>query len=264
MTQQDDPGMSGDVARAADLLARARRVTVLTGAGVSTDSGIPDFRGPQGVWTRDPAAERLATLQAYLEEPEVRRESWRQRAMHPVWEARPGPAHTALVDLERSGRLLALLTQNIDELHQAAGSSPDLVVELHGTLHHTQCLSCGARAPMAETLARVAAGEDDPPCRHCGGILKSATISFGQNLDAGVLMRARRAAADADVLLAVGTSLGVHPAAGVVDLAAAAGASVIIVNGAETPYDAVADVVLRGGVGELLPRLVADLGARET
>jgi NAD-dependent deacetylase len=247
--------------RAADLLARARRVTVLTGAGVSTDSGIPDFRGPQGVWTRDPAAERLSSLQAYVEDPEVRREAWRRRAAHPVWAARPGPAHAALVDLERSGRLLALLTQNIDELHQAAGSSPDLVVELHGTLHHVGCLSCGARAPMAEALARVAAGEDDPPCPHCGGLLKSATISFGQELDAGVLQRARRAALEADVLLAVGTSLGVHPAAGVVDLAAAAGAAVVIVNGEPTPYDPVADVVLRGGVGDVLPRLVRDLPA---
>ncbi|GAA4894578.1 SIR2 family NAD-dependent protein deacylase [Actinomycetospora straminea] len=248
-----------DVARAADLLARAERVTVLTGAGVSTDSGIPDFRGPQGVWTRDPSAERLSTLQAYVSDPEVRRESWRQRAVHPVWRARPGPAHTALVELERSGRLLALLTQNIDELHQAAGSSPDLVVELHGTVHQTQCLSCGARAPMPETLARVAAGEEDPPCVLCGGVLKSATISFGQELDAGVVMRARRAAVQADVLLAAGTSLGVHPAAGVVDLAAAAGAAVVIVNAEPTPYDDVATVVLRGGTGELLPRLVAGL-----
>jgi len=254
-----DDVAEADIERAADLLARARRVTVLSGAGVSTDSGIPDFRGPQGVWTRNPAAERLSTLQAYVSDPEVRRESWRQRAAHPVWRARPGPAHTALVDLERSGRLLALLTQNIDELHQAAGSSPDLVVELHGTVHHVQCLSCGLRAPMSEALERVAAGEEDPPCPRCGGVLKSATISFGQELDAGVLMRARRAAVDAEVLLAVGTSLGVHPAAGVVDLAAAAGAAVIIVNAEPTPYDDVADVVLRGGVGDVLPRLVRDL-----
>ena len=180
MSADEDP----DVASAADLLARAERVTVLTGAGVSTDSGIPDFRGPQGVWTRNPAAERLSSLQAYVEDPEVRREAWRQRAVHPIWDAQPGPAHAALVDLERSGRLVALLTQNIDELHQAAGSSPDLVVELHGTMHHTQCLDCGARAPMSDALERVAAGEDDPPCPHCGGVLKSATISFGQALDA--------------------------------------------------------------------------------
>jgi NAD-dependent deacetylase len=249
-----------DESAAADLLARASRVTVLTGAGVSTDSGIPDFRGPQGVWTRNPAAERLSTFQAYVEDPEVRRESWRQRAVHPIWDAEPGPAHRALVDLERSGRLVALLTQNIDGLHQAAGSSPELVVELHGTMHHTQCLSCGARAPMSEALTRVAAGEDDPPCPVCGGILKSATISFGQELDRGVLMRARQAAADTDVLLAVGTSLGVHPAAGVVDLAAGAGAAVVIVNGEPTPYDDVATVVLRGGVGEILPRLMCPPG----
>lgn len=255
MAADEDP----DIARAADLLARADRVTVLTGAGVSTDSGIPDFRGPQGVWTRDPAAERLSSIQAYVEDPEVRRESWRQRAVHPVWDARPGTAHAALVDLERSGRVVALLTQNIDELHQAAGSSPDVVVELHGTMHHTQCLSCGVRAPMGEALERVAAGEDDPPCPHCGGILKSATISFGQNLDSGVVRRAQQAAADTDVLLAVGTSLGVHPAAGVVDLAAAAGAAVIIVNAEPTPYDDVATVVLRGGAGEILSKLVADL-----
>lgn len=245
-----------DVDRATDLLTRARRVTVLTGAGVSTDSGIPDFRGPQGVWTRNPEAERLSTFQDYRDDPEIRRESWRQRVAHPVWSARPGPAHEALASLERSGRLLALLTQNIDELHQAAGSSPELVVELHGTMHRTECLSCAARAPMSEALGRVAGGEQDPPCPHCGGILKSATISFGQALDVDVLVRAQEAAESCDVLLAVGTSLGVHPAAGLVDVAAAAGADVVILNGEPTPYDDVATVVLRGGVGELLPRIV--------
>lgn len=258
--QRSDDGSpgpaTGDVDRATGLLTRARRVTVLTGAGVSTDSGIPDFRGPQGVWTRNPEAERLSTFQDYRDDPEVRRESWRQRAAHPVWSARPGPAHEALVSLERSGRLLALLTQNIDELHQAAGSSPDLVVELHGTVHHTECLSCAARAPMSEALDRVAGGEQDPPCPQCGGILKSATISFGQALDLDVLERAHEAAQSCDVLLAVGTSLGVHPAAGLVDVAAAAGAGVVILNAEPTPYDDVATVVLRGGAGELLPRIV--------
>ena len=246
----------GEVARAAELLAQARRVTVLTGAGVSTDSGIPDFRGPEGVWTRNPEAERLSTFQAYRDDPEVRRESWRQRTEHPVWTAQPGPAHDALAGLERSGRLLALLTQNIDELHQAAGSSPERVLELHGTMHRTECLSCGARAPMSAALERVSAGEQDPPCPDCGGILKSATISFGQALDTDVLRRARDAAQDCDVLLAAGTSLGVFPAAGLVDVAAAAGAEVVIVNAEPTPYDAVAAVVLRGGVGELLPRIL--------
>lgn len=247
---------TAELDRATGLLAEARRVTVLTGAGVSTDSGIPDFRGPQGVWTRNPEAERLSTFQAYRDDPAVRRESWRQRVAHPVWSARPGRAHEALVRLERSGRLRALLTQNIDELHQAAGSSPELVVELHGTVHHTECLTCAARAPMSETLDRVAAGEEDPSCRHCGGILKSATISFGQALDADVLRRAHEAARSCDVLLAAGTSLGVHPAAGLVDVAAAAGAEVVVVNAEPTPYDDVAAVVLRGGVGDVLPRIV--------
>lgn len=251
-----DPADPADLRRAADLVARSSRITVLTGAGVSTDSGIPDFRGPRGVWTTNPAAERLSTLQAYVEDPEVRRESWRQRATHPVWDARPGPAHQAFVTLERSGRLLALTTQNIDELHQAAGSSPALVLELHGTMHHTRCLSCGIRAPMSDALARVAAGEEDPPCPVCGGILKSATISFGQHLDPGVIHRAQHAAAGCDLLLAAGTSLGVHPAAGMVDIAVAAGAPVVIANAEPTPYDDVAAVVLRGRLGEVLPQLV--------
>lgn len=248
--------MANDVQKAAGLIAQAGRVTVLTGAGVSTDSGIPDFRGPQGVWTRDPAAERLSSIQAYVADPEVRSESWRQRAAHPVWAARPGPAHEALVELERSGKLVALLTQNIDELHQAAGSSSERVVELHGTLHHVACLSCEVRTPMAEALERVAAGEQDPPCVHCGGILKSATISFGQALDTRVMLRAHAAAQSCDVLIAAGTSLGVHPAAGLVDVAADAGADVVIVNAEPTPYDDVAAVVLRDGVGEVLPRIV--------
>lgn len=242
--------------KAAGLIAHADRVTVLTGAGVSTDSGIPDFRGPQGVWTRNPEAERLSSIQAYVDDPEVRRESWRQRAAHPVWSARPGPAHEALVTLERSGKLVALLTQNIDELHQAAGSSPERVVELHGTMHHVVCLSCELRAPMSEALRRVAAGDEDPPCVYCGGILKSATISFGQALDTRVIMKAHAAALNCDVLVAAGTSLGVHPAAGFVEVAADAGADVVIVNAEPTPYDDVAAVVVRGGTGDLLPRIV--------
>ena len=160
------------------------------------------------MWTKDPAAERLSSIQAYTDDPEVRRESWRQRAAHPVWSARPGPAHDALVTLERSGKLVALLTQNIDELHQAAGSSPERVVELHGTMHHVVCLSCGMRAPMSEALRRVEAGEDDPPCVECGGILKSATISFGQALDTRVILTAHAAAQTCDVLDVAGLTRG--------------------------------------------------------
>jgi NAD-dependent deacetylase len=244
------------VERARELIAAARSVTVLTGAGVSTDSGIPDFRGPQGVWTKNPAAERIWTFQHYRDDPEVRRAAWQERVEHPMWTAAPGPAHDALVRLERSGKLVALLTQNIDELHQAAGSSPDRVLELHGTNHHTVCLTCGAIRPMADALDRVRAGDDDPHCAGCGGVLKATTIMFGEALDVGVLERSRQAALSCDVFLAVGTSLGVHPAAGLVDLAAMAGAEVVIANGEPTPYDRIASVVLRGGISEVLPAML--------
>ena len=242
---------------AARLIAAAERITVLTGAGVSTESGIPDFRGPNGQWTTDPQSRRLSSLAAYRDEPELRRSAWRRRLEHPAWQAQPNPAHRALVELERRGRLHALLTQNIDGLHQLAGSDPALVVELHGTLTQTMCLSCDARAPMAQALQRVRAGEPDPPCLVCGGILKSATISFGQRLDADVLRRASAAAAECDLLLAAGSSLRVQPAAGLVGRAASAGAWVVICNAEPTPYDGMADTVVRGRLGEVLPRIMA-------
>jgi NAD-dependent deacetylase len=249
--------MERDIAAAAARLGAARRVTVLSGAGISTDSGIPDFRGPQGTWTLDPKAQRLATLSHYRDDPRVRLESWQRRLENPAWTAQPNAGHRALVELERSGRLNALLTQNIDELHQRAGSDPDLVIELHGSVYGTECLGCGARGRMADALDRVRAGEADPPCLECRGILKSTTISFGQALDPTVLERARRAAQTAEVLLAVGSSLTVHPAAGLVGLAAQAGADVVIVNAEPTPYDGMAWAVLREPLSRVLPDLVA-------
>ncbi len=265
--REPDPGgtrgwsdeLTASVDRARAWLAAADTVTVLTGAGVSTDSGIPDFRGPQGVWTRNPEAARISTLSAYLSDPDLRRQAWRNRRDHPAWQARPSAGHRALVALERSGRLRALVTQNIDELHQRAGSDPDRVIELHGTLFGVQCMSCPDRTSMAEALDRVAAGEPDPACRQCGGILKSATVSFGQRLDQQVLERAAAAAADCDVFLAVGTSLTVHPAAGLVNVAARVGARIVIVNAGATPYDQLADEVIDGPIGEVLPALVAGL-----
>jgi NAD-dependent deacetylase len=245
-----------NIALARELLAGASRVTVLTGAGISTDSGIPDFRGPNGVWTKNPSAERTATLQHYLAEPATRRAAWRNRLDHPAWSAEPNAGHRALVELEREGRLVALLTQNIDELHQRAGSDPALVVELHGTMRSVVCWSCGETGPMDAVLDRVRAGEDDPPCRTCGGILKSATISFGQALDENTLARAEAAALACDVLLVVGSSLTVHPAAAVVPTARHTGAAVIIVNAEATPYDNIADAVLRGSISEILPALL--------
>jgi NAD-dependent deacetylase len=240
-----------------DWLAAASQLTVLTGAGISTDSGIPDFRGPQGVWTRDPEAEKLSTLQYYVADPDVRRRAWQERLHHAAWTAEPNAGHAALVDLERQGRLRALVTQNIDGLHQKAGNSPARVIEVHGTVHQVVCLSCGNRMSMRSALDRVEAGEPDPACGICGGILKSATISFGQALDGAVIEAAFDAAADCDVFLAVGTSLTVHPVAGLVDVAARAGARVVVVNAQPTPYDQLADLVVREPISEVLPRLLA-------
>jgi NAD-dependent deacetylase len=237
-------------------IANARRIVVLTGAGISTDSGIPDFRGPQGVWTRNPEAEKQSTLQHYMADPEVRRRAWRSRLDSPAWHAQPNAGHAALVALERRGALDTLITQNIDGLHQRAGSSPERVIEIHGTMREVVCMECGERAPMERALARVRAGEDDPPCRSCGGILKSATISFGQALVEGDLIRARDAALRCDLMLAIGSTLSVYPVAGVVPVAKEVGARVVIVNAQPTAMDDLADAVLRGSITALLPRLV--------
>jgi len=245
-----------DAERAGVLVARADRIVVLTGAGISTDSGILDFRGPNGVWTRDPAAERAATLDAYVNDPEVRRRAWQNRLSSPLWDAQPNPGHVALVALERTGRLDTLVTQNIDGLHQKAGSDPALVVEIHGNSSEIVCLRCGRRQPAGPVHERVRAGEADPACLDCGGILKSATISFGQSLVARDLQRAESAAARCDLLLAVGSTLAVFPAAGLVPIAVHAGAAVVIVNGSPTEMDPLADAVVNGSISEILPALI--------
>jgi len=237
-------------------IAAARRIVVLTGAGISTDSGIPDFRGPQGVWTRNPHAEKMATLQHYVADPDVRKRSWQDRLSSPAWQAKPNAGHLALVELERRGNLDTLVTQNVDGLHLMAGTSPERLIQIHGTMREVTCLACGERAPMERALARVRAGEDDPACRSCGGILKSATISFGQSLVAADLTRAQQAAHRSDLMLAVGTKLSVWPIAGVVPTAKEAGARVVIINAEPTELDSMADAVLRGSISEILPRLV--------
>jgi NAD-dependent deacetylase len=234
-------------------------VVALTGAGISTDSGIPDFRGPNGVWTKDPAAEKLSSLQHYMSDPDLRVRAWRSRMEHPAWNAKPGPGHLALAELERLGHLHTLVTQNIDGLHQLAGNSPESLVEIHGTLREVMCMECGDRAPMQKALDRVRAGEDDPPCRSCGGILKSATISFGQSLVAEDLERVMRAAENCDMLLAIGTSLTVYPIAYMPRRAVDSGARLVIVNAEPTPYDDLAAAVLREPISEVLPALVAAL-----
>lgn len=255
------------VARAASLVRGAASVVVLTGAGISTDAGIPDFRGPNGVWTRNPGAERMATLRNYLEDSDVRRAAWRSRLESPVWEAVPTPAHLALVTLERSGRLHTIVTQNTDGLHLAAGTSPAKLVEVHGTAHWCVCWECGDRRPTLDVLERVRGGEDDPRCQlpslngrpgECGGILKSATVSFGQSLNPDDLERAQRAVVAAELLLVIGTTLEVQPIAGMVPLARRLGKTVVIVNGSPTAHDSLADVVVRGPISDVIPALMGD------
>ncbi len=238
---------------------QSNRIVALTGAGISTESGIPDFRGPQGVWTKDPKAEKLSNIHEYMASTEVRRLSWKSRLDHPAWQARPNAGHLALVELERRRKLHALVTQNIDGLHQQAGNSPEKVIEVHGTLHEAMCMDCDWRGAMQQVLDRVRAGEEDPDCERCGGILKSATISFGQPLIPEVIDRAMQAAADAELLLAIGSSLQVYPVAGAVPAAKEAGARVVILNAQPTPFDDIADAVVRMPIGEVLPRLCGAL-----
>ncbi|HSL12374.1 MAG TPA: Sir2 family NAD-dependent protein deacetylase [Actinomycetota bacterium] len=245
------------VARVARAVASAERITVLTGAGISTASGIPDYRGPNGVWTKNRDAMRRVSIGPYLADPEVRIEAWQERLHHAAWDAEPNAGHLALVDLERAGVLHALITQNIDGLHQRAGSSPDLVLELHGTLHEAMCLACGRRTPMREQLDRVRGGDPDPSCAGCGGVQRSATVAFGQQLDERVLDAAFRAASGCDLFLAVGTSLVVQPAAALPEVAVEAGADLVIVTASETPLDDLATAILHDPIADVLPAIVA-------
>ena len=248
---------TSDLQTIAGWIAGATRVVALTGAGISTDSGIPDFRGPQGTWRKDPKAERMATLDAYMSQPEVRVQAWAARLAHPAWGAQPNDAHRALARMEENGRLHTLITQNIDGLHQLAGSSPDVVIEIHGTMREVACMSCGERGPMEGALQRVRNGEADPSCRSCGGILKSATISFGQSLVPDDLRRAERAAAGCDVFVAAGTSLVVYPVAYLPQIALATGARLVVLNAEPTPYDQHAHAVVRDPLGRSLPAMAA-------
>jgi NAD-dependent deacetylase len=254
-----DPGAVNvdAMTRARQWLREARRVLALTGAGISTESGIPDFRGPQVGWTLDPETEKLFNIHYYLSDPEVRRKAWRSRLASPAWKSSPNAGHRALVDLEQRGKIAAIITQNTDGLHQVAGSDPDNVIEIHGTMRHVRCMSCSYRVPMEVVVERLHAGEADPDCPDCGGILKSATISFGQSLVPEDLTRAEAEARRCDLLLAIGSTLSVYPVAGVVPVARDCGARIVIINAGPSAMDELADAVLRGGIGELLPALVA-------
>ncbi|GAB3012980.1 NAD-dependent protein deacetylase [Streptomyces pseudoechinosporeus] len=234
-------------------------VAILSGAGISTDSGIPDYRGPNGLWQRDPEAQKLVTYEYYMSDPEIRRRSWQMRRKNRTLKAEPNAAHRAVAELERAGVPVRVITQNVDGLHQLAGMPARKVLELHGTARTVVCTGCQAKAPMEDALARVAAGEEDPPCLECGGILKSATVMFGERLDPAVLGEAIAITKACQVFIAVGTSLQVQPAAGLAGLAADHGARLVIVNAEPTPYDDQADEVVREPIGTALPELLRRL-----
>ncbi|MFE7076599.1 NAD-dependent deacetylase [Streptomyces sp. NPDC057620] len=235
-------------------------VAVLSGAGVSTDSGIPDYRGPNGLWRKDPEAEKLVTYEYYMGDPAIRRRSWRMRRDDRALGAEPNAAHRAVAELERAGVPVRVITQNVDGLHQLAGMPARKVLELHGSAHAVVCTKCHARGPMEDALARVDAGEADPPCLACGGILKSATVMFGERLDPVVLGEAVAITKACQVFVAAGSSLQVQPAAGLAGVAADHGARLVIVNAEPTPYDDRADEVIREPIGTSLPALLRSLG----
>lgn len=234
-------------------------VAILSGAGISTDSGIPDYRGPNGLWRRDPEAEKLVTYEYYMGDPEIRRRAWQMRRKNRTLQAEPNAAHLAVAELEKSGVPVRVITQNVDGLHQLAGMPARKVLELHGTARTVVCTACHAKTPMQDALARVEAGEEDPPCLKCGGILKSATVLFGERLDPVVLGEASAIAKASQVFMAVGSSLQVQPAAGLAGVAADHGARLVIVNAEPTPYDEIADEVVREPIGTALPALLRGL-----
>jgi NAD-dependent deacetylase len=242
---------------AGDLVCDACRIAVCTGAGVSTDSGIPDYRGPTGQWTRDPASARFADLPSYLGDATLREQAWARRVTNPALRAEPNAAHLALAVLYGRGVVSAVLTQNVDGLHQKAGVPDDAVLELHGNIRETRCVNCDERRPMGEALERVRCGERDPRCLDCGGILKSATVFFGEAVDATVFAEAARRLATADLLWVIGSSLRVQPVAGMV-AATARETPLVIVNAEPTPYDGLAAAVVRDPIGVAVPAIVEE------
>lgn len=257
MSTSESQPLEENIEIANGLVAAASKIVVLTGAGISTDSGLPDFRGPNGIWTKNPEAEKASTISNYVNEPSVRKANWALRAEGKLWaNVAPNDGHRALLPLQERGTLHTLVTQNVDELHQMAGIDPELVVEIHGTTRKAGCLSCDYLTTMEAVLERVRAGEEDPECPNCGGIIKSATISFGQQLIAADLLRAQLAADEADLLMAIGSTLTVNPIASIVPRAVRNGADLVIVNAEPTPFDGVANAVVRGSISDVLSRIV--------
>ncbi len=248
-----------DLARAVEVLSAKRQILVFSGAGISTESGIPDFRGPNGLWTRvDPED---FNIKRYLSSRELRVRGWRMHANGERWGSGnplPNQGHLAVVDLWRQGKLVGVVTQNIDGLQQAAGLPDELIAELHGNVKESQCLDCGQTWPTEAILERVASGEEDPHCS-CGGLVKTRVVMFGEGLDPSTVDRAFQFLADADAMIVVGSTVAVYPASDVVLAAAFKPVPVVIINMGETEADHLAAVRLDGPIGELLPALVSAL-----
>ncbi|MBW8487532.1 SIR2 family NAD-dependent protein deacylase [Actinomadura parmotrematis] len=236
----------------------ATRVAVLTGAGISTDSGIPDYRGPEGIWTKDPSLAGLFTRKHFLNDADGRRRFWRAFAeLRAAGDVRPNAAHVALAELEAAGVAVRVLTQNVDGLHQKAGSTARKVLELHGNMESAECTHCHAIVPIGDVI-----GQDDPACGACGGVVQPSIVMFGQFLDRAVLGQAAAIAQASRLMLAVGSSLSVEPAAGLCGLAVRAGVPLVVVNRDPTPYDDLADEVVREPIGTALPRICGLLRER--
>ncbi|MEW5945663.1 MAG: Sir2 family NAD-dependent protein deacetylase [bacterium] len=248
------------VGRAGKLLGGSRSVVVFTGAGISTESGIPDFRSPGGVWSRH----RPVTYQEFVSSREARAAYWKMKreGWNEFAASAPNPAHLAIVQIERAGRLTGLITQNIDGLHLAAGNSEEKIVELHGNNRYVKCLTCGAVTGMEEAIRRIDGGEEAPECLECGGLLKPATVSFGQEMPRGEMERAHEYSTECDLFTVVGSSLVVQPAASFPVIAKRSGAKLIFINMTPTPLDAIADVIIRGTAGAALPAVVAAAGLK--
>ena len=249
--------MMEGVAALAALLRDSRRVVVFTGAGISTESGIPDFRSPGGIWTRMMPID----FADYVADPEARRESWRRRfEMEETWNSvRPNDGHRAVAELAARGIVSHVITQNIDALHQAGGMPEERVIEIHGNTTYAKCLDCEHRMEIAAIRAHFEAHGEAPDCPGCGGIVKTATISFGQAMPEREMMRAAAAVADCDMCLVAGSSLAVYPAAGFPLEAKRNGAKLVILNREPTPQDPYADLVIHGEIGPILSSAVKGL-----
>ena len=238
----------------AELIVKSKRLVVFTGAGISTESGIPDFRGKDGIWTKmDPED---FTIQRFVARPEIRKMQWKMlNEGGLVKDVKPNAAHYAIAELEKLGKLDCIVTQNIDNLHQLAGNSPEIVFELHGNMQFVRCLGCRRRFPMAEILARLAI-EELPECEHCHGILKPDAVFFGESLPQLVLSEAARRAAQSDLCIVIGSTLTVYPASQIPENAYNAGARLVIINIGATPMDSKAAVRIEAMAGETMAKVL--------